>query len=912
MSLRHFTLTLLFGIATTIAATAMPADPKPKQFRQPDGTVVTVLLRGDEHAHVMLTDDGYPMVYNPAKQQMELARLSGGKLVASGVAATNSSSRPAETERYAKAMDKDAMIKAALSGRQANGIATPSLTRRTYTEPDGYKHAKINDFPTLGHMKTLCLLVEFNDVKFTSVDDPKTFYTNMLNEHGFTYSNGANGSARDFYNDASTNQFDPEWEVVGPITLPKVATYYGKDDPSQDANMGELVKYACEQADSMGVDFSQYDYDGDGIVDNICVIYAGYGQADSPYSDVIWPHAAVMQDDWGIDISFDGKKIGHYFCSNELRYNADATVKIPTGIGTVVHEFGHILGLPDLYDVSYNMLSSLMGYGLYYWETMAAGSYNNNSNTPPTFSSYERLVLGWMTPKDITADIDSIIALPNLATSNTAYRVKVEGKPGEYFMLENRQKTGWDEYVYDHGMLIWHIDEIDSLWANNHINNITDHQHVDLVEVTGSQDNNPNHDAMPGQANVSSYRLNNWDGGHVITLDDVSEDDSIVRVLVSPSAYVMAAPEKITFGEVRDSSLTFEWSPVADAKYYIVSVYRTSEGNTKEYVDTLNNARFANAESVSLSNLTPDTEYTVEVKAVRGSYESALTAGTTRTEKLDFVERKSLSTTITDATPNGFTAHWSAIDDATDYELTVYRHDYGTATDTKGYDFSGRSAGMPELWSSSSTTFYSVSGYYGASSPSLRLGRDSDYIEIVFPESRIQKLQFWCRSSREGNYLTIEKFEDGAWTTVDTHAVAVDAETVETEIGNADRVRIRLNRTSGFVAIDDIVATCLSIARIPVVGYDALNVGNVLEHTVTGLTPGQYSFRVRGVLNGERSLMSDEVQVTLDSSTGISKVNTASSPAEYFDLSGRKVPATIIVRGLYIIKENGKARKAIK
>ena len=905
--LKRATLAILLAVFLQQGVMAIPADPQPKTVRQPGGTTLTVLMRGDEHGHVLLSEDGFPLIYNTSKRQFEFARLSKNKLVASGISASNPNQRNAQAKAYVASADRQQMLKASLTA----GMARPKV-RRTYTEPNGYTHPMISNFPTMGHMKTLCLLIQFSDVKFSSISNPQEFYTNLLNQKGFTYSNGANGSVRDFYNDASMGMFDPEWDVVGPITLSNAATYYGTDSPSQDAHMGEAVKEAVEKAHDMGVDFSQYDYDNDGVVDNIAIIYAGYGEADDPNGkEFIWPHAANMEENWGISIAEDGKKISHYFCSNEVRYNSDANVKVPTGIGTVVHEFGHVLGLPDLYDVSYNMVSSMLQYGLYYWDTMAAGSYSNNMNTPPTFSSYERMVLGWMKPQDVSADIDSIACLPNLAESNKALRVKVPGTDSEYFMLEYRQQKGWDKYIYDHGLLVWHIDEVDSLWKRNTINIDPTHQHVDLVEVTGKQDNNPINDALPGTNGITSLALTAWNGSLVPDLDDVSEADDTVKVLFSPSNFLLAPPQEVKATVLTDSTLTWAWGPVGDASSYLVRTYMLNDDGTETNADTTV-VKVGEPTSLSLPTVEPDTEYGIDVTARRGSYASAATKGTARTLVLPFAKRRPSGVTVADLSASGFTAHWNALDDADSYELTLSSLAYGSNLVSKSYDFSGRADGMPALWQTNSDSYFAVKGYYGNASPSLRLATDSAYLQVAFGESITDSISFWCRSSREGNTIEVKTLHDGQWSTVATEPVSTTAQTLCLATNGADAVSLVLHRTSGYVVIDDVEARCHCLEHTPVAGHDRQNVGNTLSYAYSHLPQGNYVLTLRGVHNGQYSLSAPETPVTLSATTGITNVSDAAEgTAVIYQLNGAKAMKGQLANGVYIVKKRGKVRKMI-
>ena len=287
----------------------------------------------------------------------------------SGIVATPASRRDAQAVAYLQQLDIAAM---------QQHVARHRTARRARQQvPSQFL---INDFPTTGTQRSLVILVQFDDDKFTSVDDPYEYYYNMLNQEGFTHANGANGSARDFYHDCSNGQFDPQFDVVGPVTLSREQGYYGGDATNMlDTMAYRMVIEACELVDA-DVDFSQYDLNGDGVVDNIYFFYAGFGQADSGQGSTIWPHAGKLEQDWLQEMpQHDGVLINRYATSNEIRYGTGPMFK-PVGIGTFVHEFGHVLGLVDHYDTGYG--------GSFHpntWDTMAAASYNDNQNTPPTF-----------------------------------------------------------------------------------------------------------------------------------------------------------------------------------------------------------------------------------------------------------------------------------------------------------------------------------------------------------------------------------------------------------------------------------------------------------------------------------------------------------------------------------------------
>ncbi len=583
---------------------AVPADPSPKTVRQPDGSLLTVVIRGDERSHLIRTSDGIPLYFDRIKKAFEYARLDGGKITGSGIMAHDVSDRDAKSAEYVNAMDVDGICRAAF-----NRTNLPVL------KSSGPQRILINDFPTKGRQKSLVILLSFSDKDFTSVEDPKQFYSDMLNKEGFTWSNGANGSARDFYLKSSSGQFDPEFVVAGPVKLSKESTYYGSDTGGQDVNMGEAIVEACQALDAE-IDFSEFDTNGDGLVDNIYFFYAGGGQADDPNgTDYIWPHAYNLEG-WGKTLELDGVKISRYACSNELRYNRSGEL-IPTGIGTFVHEFGHVLGLADHYDVSYGMLT----FGLGTWDTMAQGSYNDNMNTPPLFSGFERGELGWLDYKDLTLSADSISILPYLGESNMAYRVNVPGSDNEFYVLENRQKQGFDKFLPGHGMLAWHIDIDTTAWMNNAVNVQPSHQRVDIVEADGTTDEASRAgDIFPGTSGVTQATLKSWAGNELVSIDDVTERNDTIRLLLKGTKFRLPSPREVKALDVADSSFVFTWSEVDDAKRYTADIYSMDENGDKSFVQGFKNTTYMSADTLRVEGLLPETIYYVDIAAGLGSY----------------------------------------------------------------------------------------------------------------------------------------------------------------------------------------------------------------------------------------------------------------------------------------------------
>ncbi len=904
-------LTVAAALSAANMAKAIPADPQPKRMSQPDGSTVTVMMRGDEHCHLTYTTDGKPLFYNTKTGAFEYATMRGGRLSGSGLTARDADRRTAADVVFLRNQDTEGIEKAAM---RAYAYTEPRLQKSSAGTP---RRIRINDFPTTGRQKTLVILWEFSDQGFTSVSDPKAFFNGLLNTEGFSWEGtGINGSAHDFYRTASSNMFDPDFVVMGPVKLSHSATYYGEDtgtgtNNGQDARISEAIIESCKALDSE-IDFSEYDTDGDGKVDNIYFFYAGNGQADTPNgTNFIWPHSWYLkgtgENGWGKELVLDGKLIDRYTCSNELRYRSDGSL-VPTGIGTFVHEFGHVLGLADHYDTSYGMFT----FGLGAWDTMATGSYNNDMNTPPTFSAFERAELGWLDYETLDTNADSVNVLPNLADCNKAYRVDVDGTEGrEFFVLENRQKTGWDKYLPGHGMLLWHIDIDTTAWNNNAVNTQMDHQRVDIVEVDGvATDATRSADIMPGTANVTQWQLQSWAGDDLLKIDHVAERNDTVRMVVAGTSFRLPAPEALIVSNVEDSSLCVTWTPVEDAEYYKLAAFTDGGNGQRKYVDGLDYKVYPEVASIKVSDLEPLTAYTLSVSAFLASYASDTTEVDATTLPLAFRKKQPQGLTATDITEDAFSAEWNAVDGATDYTVWLNRHAFSENTTAMGYDFGNKYDGMPEMWNTSSQTYYSVKGYFGNEAPSLRLSSDGDWLTVAFPETRIDGLSMWIRSSKSGNKLHIDADYGNGWTEVNVLDAPTAAATLTATADGAQKMRIRLEKAAGFVVVDDVTAQCHTTLRLPVENYNGVKTGGKENFRFSSLTTGEtYSYRVQASDGTEDSYKSEECKVTLPVSLGVRQATTAAEGAshETFDLLGRKTGYT--ANGIVIVKKGDKTIK---
>lgn len=384
-----------------------------------DGTEVKAQLVGDEFLHYYVSEDGTKYVQDES------------------------------TGLYRKMTDEvTAQRRAAVRRAQAQGRQKRMLRKAQAS----------NVFQ--GTKKGLIILVQFTDSKFKSGHD-LALYKRIANEVNYS-DNNFRGSIKDYFKAQSHGQFELDFDVAGICQLQHPYAYYGKNNSQkEDVKPGEMVAEACLWAHEQGIDFSKYDWDGDGEVDQVFVLYAGHGEASYDKDpNTIWPHMYYLSaSDYGKPLSLDGVTVDTYACSSEL--NGDGNLD---GIGTFCHEFSHCMGFPDLYDTSY-----AGWFGMGDFDLMCSGSYNGDSKCPAGYSAYEKAECGWLTLKDMTniEQETSIVGVQPMSADGDAYIIKNKGHEDEYYILENRQKTGWDSYLPASGLMITHVDYDADIWDWN-------------------------------------------------------------------------------------------------------------------------------------------------------------------------------------------------------------------------------------------------------------------------------------------------------------------------------------------------------------------------------------------------------------------------------------------------------------
>ena len=329
-----------------------------------------------------------------------------------------------------------------------------------------------------GKKKQLVILMQYPDKAFLD-PDPQSYWHNALNTGKISNTN-AIGSLHQYFLDQSNGIFDVDFDVRGPFTTKENRAYYGKDVNGNDQHADSLVIEGCLALDGE-VDFNDYDWDGDGIVDQIIVIYAGNGQNDTSADDrdeTIWPHqwALSQYKPWKAHKQ-NGVIIDTYCVINdEIRGASD-------GFGTVAHEFSHCLGLPDFYQTSGSAHSN-HNFGTY--DLMHTGCYNGDSWCPANYTAFEKYSLGWYKPLPLTEAI-TISGLKPMSDGGEAYYIDNDGNTNEFYLLENRTKSGWDTHIPGEGLIITHYDYDASAWYNNTVNNTANHQRAVIVPANNSE-----------------------------------------------------------------------------------------------------------------------------------------------------------------------------------------------------------------------------------------------------------------------------------------------------------------------------------------------------------------------------------------------------------------------------------------
>ena len=580
---------LLAAVLMLVAATAWarPALRGAVKCMQPDGTPVMLELHGDEYYHFSTTVDGYTVLQNE-RGAYEYARRDGRRLVPTGVLAHDAGKRSVAELSLLTGLTTN------LTDLEA---VERSKTARAYRDGGPAKGFDQSKF------RGLIILIQFSDVKF-SRSDIKDLYTRMCGERGYQgytnedgstnyYGSLFDGSVRDYFYAQSNGMFDPEFDVFGPYTTTYKAT--------QCNNNARTIFRAALQALDSQIDYSQYDGDGNGVVDNVCFVVAGWGShVQGNNSGLLWPHESKLQM---TNPKLDGKSFDLYSCSTEM-LGSEGTVLLE-GIGTFCHEFSHVLGLMDHYDTDYAQ-SGGESHNPGAWDVMAGGADHNYGRTPVGHNIFERYTLGWANPTVVRQT--GSFTLQNLATSNQGLIFKTP-KANEYFMAENRQKEGWDRYMPGHGMLVWRVDSSAAYkWVVNQVNTNPERNYFELLRAGNTSTGDLASDPFPGTMGITHITNDSYPS--LCTWDKSQNKYNIVNIRETDGVITL---DVVDDGEHIWSSLveTFEGMPVMTT-----SPYKGAEGV------------FSNWDFAKSYVKEPESDYCTGTKAVQMANPSQFTSVT--------------------------------------------------------------------------------------------------------------------------------------------------------------------------------------------------------------------------------------------------------------------------------------------
>ena len=544
--MKNLLLLLVMGLMC-LNALAVPADPTPATVTQPDGTTLTIVLHGDEFFNYLTTTDGYTVVKNKAGYYT-YARLDGDRLVASNTVARDN--RTAADRAYLAGVPKSLKSQAMVEQGRKMLNQRNDLLR-------GIGHGGHMDY---SKFRGLIILINYTDRNFNeyvpSNYTPIDFYEAMINSHdyqGYTLPYGtkvdAMGSVRDYYYDNSFQQFDPHFDILGPVDVPYACT---------DAHQFKCdsIFFAALEALDPDVDFSQYDTDEDGTADMVFFMVAGHGSdVTANNRDYLWPH----MKDFTESPVLDGVNFRLYACSTNMTGEENeyyVNYNNVAGIGTICHEFSHCLGLPDFYDTDGLGSGGTNSKHPMTWSVMASGFRSNNGRNPAGYGLFERYALGFAQP--VLLDSVGTVTVPALEKSNTGYRLNTANE-GEFFIIENRQRIKWDKNLAGPGMLIWRVDSTNvDVWENNLVNSDPNHMYYELLRAKFSGLSDSYNDPFPGVAKVTSIsnitepNLRTWDGKmSKYAFVNIAEADSIITfdMIIDNSKMSIEDFEKMPVGE---------------------------------------------------------------------------------------------------------------------------------------------------------------------------------------------------------------------------------------------------------------------------------------------------------------------------------------------------------------------------
>ncbi len=880
---------------SSVIAWAVPASPEVFTIKQSDGSELRVRLIGDEYASHLLTEDGYA-IKETDRGYCYLRFTEQGKEQVTTMLAHNQAVRPSKEVSFVNTLKKGVV-----ESTEKQNIRRVAQQRQA-----------TSSYPLTGSPKSLTILVNFSDVKFT-IANPQEAYSRLLNEKGYS-DNGGIGSAKDYFEACSNGAFSPQFDVYGPYDLDETCEYYGANSGnSSNVHAREMIIQACTKAYEAGVDLSQYDTDNNGTVDNVFVYYAGHNEAEGGGDNTVWPHRSMISN----SPKYGDVRIYDYACTSELRGSRGSQM---CGIGTFCHEFGHVLGLPDTYDTdnSYH-------YTVGDWSIMCSGSYNGNGKTPPAYTAYERFMLGWLTPVQLTEA--GRYTLAPLNTDNTAYLIcsgthNLSGSnpsPNEFLLLENRQFVGWDSYstsLAGSGMLIWHIIYNASAWSNNTLNNDTQLRYYIEAAHGGTQTASLASDPFPGTKNVTQFSPKLVDGTILSPLLDIQElgtdisfvykNDGVQKFLFYPNtlnefvSYYDNSTRKsmpdLQQVVLQGMSLDPETAVSVTSKDgFQLSIDSTKWSttlslsvNTDSTLDQTLLIRY-NPQAMKCntitSSITVRQNNNMEILSVSGS-----------SQRPTYIA-KPLFTDFTNVTPYTAIVNWEPQTDAEAYYLTVYELEDKESTTTQSFEeFSSEVDIIAEGWSSNFARVTSTAHSDGTYA--LWFKESDEQVETPTYVQPVTSLSFWYNAltstDESVGVLTLNAYNGSEWQDIDeieisrtTRKQTYRATFADTTNYVAFQLKYEALGGNG-VAVDAFSATCSKEAVYLYKGRECV----IESMDIEGVDPSLYTCYYLKDLTPDRDYY---CQIQCSEAKGCEEHLTAiSSPVILHTLSGEEADSRIL------------------
>lgn len=641
-------LTIIAALAVCVAQ-AIPAIPTPLTYTQSDGSSITVKLVGDEWNSTYITMDGL-LLDRRINGDFYYKTATAG----SNVMAHNINERTSTELNY---------IAANSSMMQIAGQAVAAQQSKSQRKAPRKVGVQV---PQSGSPKIPIILVSFKDFAMRN-SNPKAVFEQQFNDLN-------RNSSLKYFKDNSKDQYTPQFDILGPVTVSQNRAYYGRQSGSDhDAKIGSMVAEAVKLLPNH--DFSQYDNDGDGKADVVIILFAGPGQAQGATSDAIWPCQWSLssayysgQSDYN-SFKQNGVYIDKFAVFNETSGSSDYTTTID-GIGTFCHEFSHCMGLPDFYETTY----ANGYYGMGSWSIMNSGCYNNNARTPCAYTAYEREYLGWLNIPSAVANTK--YTLPNNAsTGNIAVRIYNPRSINEYYILENIQRTGWNAYAPSHGLMISHVTYSASAWSGNTVNNSMPQRMTIFPADNRLSSSSESGDLYPYNGNnkltdtsTPAATLNTGQSYMGQPVTEITETNGIVSFWFCKN-FVKSAPviAAVNEDDITTTQFVVNWNSVENAQTYSIEI-TDNTGNVVASQEDLT------ATTYTATHLTAGADYTVKVNAT-------YTDGTTGQWSTPVVVTTKSNPVVLDVNPNTTTTHsflaqWNALNNVESYTLHVRRKNF--------------------------------------------------------------------------------------------------------------------------------------------------------------------------------------------------------------------------------------------